>query len=61
MISTQELFRRLYGDELADQVEQLKKRPTRIVWKPAQPPPKQAEPEQKPLPKVSDVPNWWDR
>lgn len=55
-MKTDEIFRKMYGDELANQVEQLKNKPVRIVRKP--------EPLQIPPPPselVQTGPNWWDR
>lgn len=47
-----EKFRELYGDELAEQVEQLKKKPSGIeVLKPKPKKQPESEPET----------NWWDR
>lgn len=52
-------FRKLYGDELADQVEKLKKKPAAVeVLKPRKP----AQPD-RPATQTADSeqPNWWDR
>lgn len=52
-----EKFRELYGDELAEQVEKLKRKPNGVeVLKPKRP--VRTEPEQ---PKSEPEPNWWDR
>ena len=52
-----EKFRELYGDELAEQVEKLKRKPNGVeVLKPKRP--VRTEPDQ---PKSEPEPNWWDR
>jgi hypothetical protein len=55
-MKTDEIFRKMYGDELADLVESLKNKPTRIEWKPK---PKELPPPPGQL--VQTGPNWWDK
>lgn len=55
-------FRKLYGDELADQVEKLKKKPSGVeVMRPKKP--AQAAQPDRPATQTADSeqPNWWDR
>jgi hypothetical protein len=55
VMTKRDVFREMYGNELADQVEQLKRKPTGVeVLKPR---PKQ--PEQQAKPATEEL--WWNR
>lgn len=62
MTTTEAAFRKLYGDELADQIEAIKNAPTAQVWSP---PPRRRETPEKPdqpsrQTEDSEDPKWWD-
>lgn len=56
-MSQRDSFRRMYGDELADQVEQLKRKPRGVEVLPVKP----RKPEPKQQEKRDDIENWWDK
>jgi len=67
MTPTEAAFRRLYGDELADQIEAIKNQPTAQIWAPPprrrEAPAKAEQLPDKPSEQTedSDNPNWWER
>lgn len=54
-------FRKLYGDDLADQIEQIKRKPRGVeVLKPRRPKPEAVPDLPSRQTEDSDNPRWWD-